>query len=445
MRPSSPTAPARPPATRPALTVDSITAQPTSQTANVGDNVTFTAASSNSGDTVQWEVSTGSGFTALANGGVYSGVTTGTLTITGVTAGLNGDQYEAVFTNSAGTLDSSTAILTVSGTAPVVTTNPTAALTDPGGSATFTAAAAGSPTPTVQWMVNTGTGFADATNGSIYSGATTGTLTITGATAAMSGYTYEAVFTNSGGSVASNTAALTVDSVTTQPASQTVNAGSNATLTVASSNSSDTVQWEVNSGTGFTALSNGGVYSGVTTKSLTITGATTSLSGDQYQAIFTNSAGTLTSSPATLTVNSVPSVATNPTAATVNAGQNATFTATASGTPTPTVQWEVNTGTGFSNIANGGVYSGATTGTLTITGATAAMNGYTYEAAFTNSFGSVTSNTAALTVDFAPTVTTNPAAASAARAARRALPRRPAETRRPRCNGWSTRAVASPT
>ena len=48
------------------------------------------------------------------------------------------------------------------------------------------------------------------------------------------------------------------------------------------------------------------------------------------------------------------------------------------------MQWEVNTGSGFTNMTNGGVYSGSSTGTLTITGATAAMNGYLYEAVFTN-------------------------------------------------------------
>jgi cyclophilin family peptidyl-prolyl cis-trans isomerase len=387
------------------LKVDSVTTQPASQAINAGANATFTAASSNSGDTVQWEVNSGSGFTALSNGGVYSGVTTTTLTITAATTSLGGNQYEAIFTNSAGTLTTSAAALTVNA-APTVTTNPAAALVDAGGNATFTAAASGTPTPSVQWMVNTGSGFADATNGGVYSGATTGTLTITGATAAMNGYTYEAVFTNSSGPATSSAAALTVDSITTQPASQTINAGANATFTAASSNSGDTVQWEVNSGSGFTPLSNGGVYSGVTTATLTITVATASLGGNQYEAIFTNSAGTLTTSVAALTVNAAPSVTTQPSAELAEAGGNATFTAVAAGSPAPSVQWMVDTGSGFADATNGGVYSGATTGTLTITGATAAMNGYTYEAVCTNSSGSATSSAAALTVD---SITTQPA------------------------------------
>ena len=215
------------------LKVDSVTTQPASQTVNAGQSVTFSTASSNPGgaDTVQWQVSTdgGTSFTPI------TGATSLTYTFT-ATASQNGDEYEAVFTNSAGSFDSNPATLTVAANAvPTVTTQPSATLAEAGGNATFTAAASGSPMPTVQWEVNTGSGFNNV-SGSEYSGATTGTLTITGATAAMNGYTYEAVFTNSSGSVTTNAATLTVDSVTTQPASQTVTAGQSVTFTTASSN-----------------------------------------------------------------------------------------------------------------------------------------------------------------------------------------------------------------
>ena len=425
-----------------ALSVDSVTTQPTSQSVNSGANVTLTAVSSNSGDTVQWEVNSGSGFTALANGGVYSGVTTTTLTITGATASVAGDQYEAIFTNAHGTLTTSAATLTINA-APAVTTNPTAALVEAGGNATFTAAASGTPTPTVQWEVNTGSGFSAITNGGVYSGATTGTLTITGATAAMNGYTYEAVFTNSSGTVTSNSAALTVDSITTQPTGQAIAAGANATFTAVSSNSGDTVQWEVNIGNGFTLVSNGtsngAIYSGALTGTLTITDVTQIFNGYQYEAVFTNSAGTLTTSAASLTVNAAPTVTTHPTAALfkrassmVVGGNNVIFTAAASGSPAATVQWEVNTGSGFNAITNGGVYSGATTGTLTITSPTVSMNGYTYEAVFTNSTGTATSNPATLIVD---SITTQPTSQTANPGEQRHPSRRPAPTAATRCSG----------
>src|SRR5207245_2599952 len=48
----------------------------------------------------------------------------------------------------------------------------------------------------------------------------------------------------------------------------------------------------------------------------------------------------------TITVNSTPAVTTNPSNATVCAGAQASFTAGASGTPTPNVQWQVSTDNG---------------------------------------------------------------------------------------------------
>ena len=395
------------------LTVDHVTTAPTSQTINVGQNATFTAASSNPGgaDTVQWKVNTGSGFIPLSNDAIYSGVTTTILSITGATAGLNGNLYEAVFSNSVGTFASSPATLTVH-YAPIVATNPATHSVNAGSATTFTAAANGDPAPTVQWEVNTGSGFTLLSNDAVYSGATTTTLTITGATAGLNGNQYEAVFTNSFGTATTMPATLTVDHVTTAPTPQTINAGQNASFTATSSNPGglDTVQWKVNTGSGFTPLSNDAVYGGVTTTTLTITGAAAGLNGNQYEAVFTNSFGTFASSPATLTVDHV---ATAPTPQTINAGQNASFTAISSNPGgLDTVQWKVNTGSGFIPLSNDAVYSGVATTTLTITGATAGLNGNQYEAIFTNSRGTFASSPVALTVHYAPTVTTNPATQS---------------------------------
>src|SRR5262249_61225776 len=88
----------------------------------------------------------------------------------------------------------------------------------------------------------------------------------------------------------------------------------------------------------------------------------------------------------------------------VTAGPSATFTAAASGNPTPTVQWQVSTDGGLTWSA----ISGATSTTLTLSNVTADMNGDEYEAIFTNSAGSATTNVATLTVTAAPTITTQP-------------------------------------
>src|SRR6266581_4478963 len=88
-----------------------------------------------------------------------------------------------------------------------------------------------------------------------------------------------------------------------------------------------------------------------------------------------------------------PAVTTSPSSLTITAGQTASFTAAATGTPPPTVQWQVSTdgGVSFSDIA------GATSTTLTFT-ASLSQNGNLYQAVFSNSAGSATSSAATLTV-----------------------------------------------
>ncbi len=157
--------------------------------------------------------------------------------------------------------------------------------------------------------------------------------------------------------------------VTTSPANQTIMVGGTTSFTAAANaNPAATVKWYVNTGSGFTALSNSGVYSGVTTPTLTIAAATAAQSGYQYHAVFTNTMGSATTMAATLTVDTPPKVTTNPTSKTVKAGGKTTFLAAASGNPAATVQWYVNTGSGFTALSVGNGYSGVTTTTLTITG-----------------------------------------------------------------------------
>ncbi|KGO80278.1 hypothetical protein Q763_11530, partial [Flavobacterium beibuense F44-8] len=67
-------------------------------------------------------------------------------------------------------------------------------------------------------------------------------------------------------------------------------------------------------------------------------------------------------------------------------------------TNSPTYQWQVDSGSGFTNISNGGVYSGATTSFLTLLLIPESMDGNLYRCVATNSGGSVTSASASLTL-----------------------------------------------
>ena len=198
---------------------------------------------------------------------------------------------------------------TVSSQAPTVTTNPDYAERSPRApAATFnvTAAATGTPTPTVQWYVsnNSGATFAPDTTDS---GNTTNSLTVSTVTTNESGFEYEAVYTNTVGSATTTAATLTVVApqfqITQQPASQIVNAGSSVTLLAAASGTpTPTVQWDVSSGgSSFTTIP------GATSTFLTLT-ASEGITANQYEAVFTNTTGTVTSDAATLTVKGTPIV-----------------------------------------------------------------------------------------------------------------------------------------
>ena len=80
------------------------------------------------------------------------------------------------------------------------------------------------------------------------------------------------------------------------------------------------------------------LYSNVTTltdgtATLNITGPSSFLNGNQYQAVFSNAAGSVTTTPAVLTVDYAPEVVTNPTSLTVNAGGTAVLTAVVNASP----------------------------------------------------------------------------------------------------------------
>ena len=76
-------------------------------------NATFSITATY-GVTYQWYQNSGSGFTPLTNGGMFLGVNTNTLSISGITGIMDGYRYHCVVTNNTGSVTSQNAILTVS-------------------------------------------------------------------------------------------------------------------------------------------------------------------------------------------------------------------------------------------------------------------------------------------------------------------------------------------
>ncbi len=177
--------------------------------------------------------------------------------------------------------------------------------------------------------------------------------------------------------------------IVTNPANQTICVGSDATFTAAASGSpAPTVQWQVSTDGGSTFNN----LNGETNATLSFA-TTLNDNGYRYQAVFTNNCGTATTTAATLSISTPPSVATEPSNDTVVVGSNAAFSAAGSGNPTPSIQWQVSAdgGVTFNNLA------GDTAATLSFT-AGIAENSYQYRAVFTNTCGTFTGSAATLTV-----------------------------------------------
>jgi hypothetical protein len=177
--------------------------------------------------------------------------------------------------------------------------------------------------------------------------------------------------------------------VTVNPASETVAAGATASFTAAASGTpAPSVEWLVSTNGG--ATWNLVIGASSPTYSFTPTAAD---SGEEFEAIFWNSFSAATTSAATLTIGTAPQVATQPSGVTVAAGSSASFTAAASGSPAPSVQWQVSTDGGNT----WGAIAGATSATYSFT-TSWQESGYQYRALFTNAVGAVATSPAGLTL-----------------------------------------------
>jgi len=334
-------------------TAATITTQPVAATAAVGGSASFTVAATGSPapSVFTWyrQPAGGTAFTVLAaDDATYSGVRTATLTITGATAAMSGDQFQVVVSNLVNPAATSSAAALTVGTVPTITTQPVAATAAVGGSATFSVAASGNPTPSVFTWYRQPAGATAFTalsaDDATYTGVRSATLTITGATTAMTGDQFQVVVSNLLNSGAtSSPAALTVGAaptITTQPVAAMAAVGGSATFSVAASGSPTPAifTWyrQAAGATAFTPLLiDDATYSGVRTATLRVVGATAAMSGDQFQVVVSNLINPdATSNPVALTVGTAPTITSAPTAS-FRAGSPASFTFTATGDPAP--------------------------------------------------------------------------------------------------------------
>ncbi|MEJ1239936.1 PKD-like domain-containing protein [Chryseolinea sp. T2] len=392
-----------------------ISVQPVSATVCEDGTIQFDVTATGTGLTYQWYEGP---LTALSDGGVYGGTTTSQLTLTNVPSTFNGRTYYVRINGSCSPVSSSAATLTVN-EKPEVTGHPSSQVICAGGNTTFTVNAGVTTGPTYQWQVSTngGSTYSNVSNGGVYSGALTSTLTLTGAPYTYNTYQYRAVVNGTCvAPVNSNAAILTVNdpiAISVQPVSATVCEDGTIQFDVTATGTGLTYQWFEGP---LTALSDGGVYGGTTTSQLILTNVPSTFNGRTYYVRINGGClSSVNSSAATLTVNEKPEVTGHPSSQVICAGGNTTFTVNAGVTTGPTYQWQVSTngGSTYSNVSNGGVYSGALTSTLTLTGAPFTYNTYQYRAVVNGTcVAPVNSNAATLTVNDPIAISVQPVSAT---------------------------------
>ncbi|HAO79346.1 MAG TPA: hypothetical protein DCQ92_10275 [Verrucomicrobia subdivision 3 bacterium] len=287
--------------------------------------------------------------------------------------------YSVAISNISGSVTSSIAHLTVV-LPPSIATPPQNQQVVAGTNVVFSVAAGGTEPLRYQWQFN-GTNMDAATNT---------TYVINSASPDFAG-NYSVMITNLYGCVTSSAAILTTVplSITVQPQSQRLLAGSNITFNVSAASTQPLAyQWFLN----------GSVIGGAFGSSYSINPLTTDLSGN-YSVVLTNLYGTVTSSVAVLTVV-VMDITNQPHSQSILSGSNVTFSVSGNILTPVNYQWQFN-GTSIADATNAS-YSIAPV---------IPTNAGNYTVILTNVYGISTSSVAVLTVlVFPPSITTQPLA-----------------------------------
>ena len=261
----------------------------------------------------QWYVDDGGGFEPVPEGGVYYGSLSAKLSIFGVTRNMNGNIYHVTVSSCSTTVTSGDATLTV-GTVPEIVRQPADTTICSSAGAAFKVSARGTNI-TFQWQINTGSGFTDVENNSIFSGATDSILVLKDVPGDLNNSIYQVIIKGKCSiPISSNFALLRVNmppSVSTHPKDQPVCDGSGPVYFFSNGYGViDSVRWQVstNGGDTWTDIHNNAIYSGTTTQQLSLIKVPKEYDGYLYRLALKAFCETVTSFPATLTVHSVPVV-----------------------------------------------------------------------------------------------------------------------------------------
>jgi hypothetical protein len=368
-----------------------ITTHPSSYVVNTGTPVTFTVvAGGGTPVSYQWR----------KGGQNLAGATASSYTIASAQTGDAGS-YDVVVTNSVGSVTSNSATLTIQ-VPPVITQQPVSLNVAPGGTATFTIVATGTPTLSYRWQRQAaGTiGFVNVVNTLFplspptYSGASSVTLTISAVSTALNGDQFRCVVTNGASPEAtSNLVTLTVSAapLITSAASTTFTAGLPGSFIVRATGAPAPVF----AATGLPAWAALDPNTGV------LSGTPPSTAGSPASVVITASNGVAPNATQTFALNvqagtGVPVITTHPVGQSVGVGASVTFSVIATGAAPLTYEWR----------KNGATLAGAT-GMIFAIAAASTEDAGKYDVIVRNGVGAATSRAAFLSVVPAGVVATH--------------------------------------
>lgn len=367
------------------LTIPATTAivsNPAGSTICEGSNFNFSVNASGAALQYGWYLNG----TLLSNGGVVSNATSANLSLTGTTLAYAGNYYVTV-TGTCGTVTSAPAAVLNIRQQISFTGQPVSQTVCSGSDASFSVSVSGAVAG-YQWQINQGAGFTNIP------GATGSAYTVVAAASANAGNYRCMISTTTCGAYYSNEATLTINpstTILTQPiALRRGCTGSNISFSVVASGLGLNYQWYKD------GVSLGAGYTNAT---LNLAGITPSSAGS-YTCIITGICGTMISQPGVLTVDIPVVISNHPQSQPVCVNTSHELSVTLSAGTNVTYQWYFN-----------GLTTGTNSPVFTIPNFTVAEAG-DYYVTITNGCGTVTSQTARLTLVNNFTITQQPVGVS---------------------------------
>jgi uncharacterized repeat protein (TIGR03803 family) len=255
----------------------------------------------------------------------------------------------------------------------------------PDGNASIDVAAEGSEL-TYKWQHSNDSGIlwkdiSVSEEDTIYSGNDSPYLTITNLSNDMNGYLFRCIITDSFGLTDTSKPAMLMTNIplyiTFNPSDTSICAGGFSQFKIISEGIQPEYQWQLSQNAGFTNLMDDSIYSGSNTSRLIIH-SKSGLDNTRYRCIATASCGEKdTSNVGRLFVQTSPAICLEPKAVELSEGDSTVLLVKAFGTAN-TYQWQVNSGNGWTDVKDPGIYRYPNLDSMVLPKVQAEMNGNIY-------------------------------------------------------------------